>query len=123
MQALLLTREVRKELNNDRRTLCEKVGIEIQSKLDKGDIREAFNTMKGWYKDLGERPPLPSRDEIETTRREYEDLYKKVTPSGDEIEFDMTLFNINDSAPEEEEVVRCLYWIQIIGRQVHRGSK
>ena len=52
---------------------------------------------------------MPSRDEIETTQREYEDLYKKVTPSGDKIEFDMTPFDINDSAPEEEEVVRCLY--------------
>jgi hypothetical protein len=68
-------------LNKDRRNRCEKVGIEIQSRLDKGDIREAFNAMKGWYKDLGERPPLPSQDEIEMTRKEYEDLYKKVNPS------------------------------------------
>jgi hypothetical protein len=56
--------------------------------------------MKGWYKDLGERPPLPSRDEIETTRKEYEDLYKKAILSGDEIEFDITPFDIKDTAPE-----------------------
>ena len=65
--------------------------------------------MKGWYKDFGERLPLPSQDEIKTTQKEYEDLYKKVISSGDKIEFDITLFDINDTAPEKEEVVCGLY--------------
>ena len=38
VQASLLTRKVRKGLNEYRRTRYEKVGIEIQSRLDKGDI-------------------------------------------------------------------------------------
>ena len=38
VQASLLTCKVRKGLNEYRRTRYEKVGIEIQSRLDKGDI-------------------------------------------------------------------------------------
>jgi hypothetical protein len=38
VQASLLTRKVRKGLNEYRRNRYEKVGIEIQSRLDKGDI-------------------------------------------------------------------------------------
>ena len=78
------------------------------SLLEGGKIREAFGTLKGWYRDVGPRPPLPSREEIETTRVEYETLFNEEEPHSPPFPIHTTPFAISDNPPTEEEVVEAL---------------
>jgi hypothetical protein len=80
-----LKREVTRNLHKDRKNRCAAVAATIQSLLHNGRIRDAFTAVKGWYRDLGPRPPLPSRQDLQLTSAEYENLFSQEAPSEDPI--------------------------------------
>ena len=55
-----LGRRLRRSLNQDCRDRTTRVAGEIQSSLALGHPRDAFLALKGWYRDVGPRPCLPS---------------------------------------------------------------
>jgi len=107
-QLRCLKREVARSLHKDRKNRCAAVAATIQSFLHLGKIRDAFNAVKGWYRDLGPRPPLPSREDLQLTCAEYENLFSQETPSEDPIPLHIPQFTIVDEPPLEQEVVQAL---------------
>lgn len=103
-----LKKEVAQSLHKDRKNQCTAVAATIQSFLHLGKIRDAFNSLKGWYRDRGPRPPLPSREDIALTRAEYENLFSQEAPSEDPIPLHIPQFTIDDVPPSENEVVKAL---------------
>ena len=100
-----LGRAIRSSLNKDHKARTARVATVIEQHLTKGDIWEAFGALKGWYRDAGPRPTLPSQEAIDTTRVEYEQLYQRNPPTLPEIPIHINPFSINDTHPLEEEVV------------------
>lgn len=103
-----LGRAIRSSLNKDHKARTARVATVIEQHLTKGDIWEAFGALKGWYRDAGPRPTLPSQEAIDTTRVEYEQLYQRNPPTLPEIPIHINPFSINDTPPSEEEVVEVL---------------
>ena len=108
LQLRSLKRRVRTALKNDRRTRREAAATACQQFLARGEIREAFGAIKGWYRDRGPRSAKPSKEEIAKTRREYVKLYTDETPTSTPLPLHTRQFPINDEPPTEEEIVECL---------------
>ena len=101
-------RQLRGVLRRDRRIRCEKVADTIAVELGRGNIRDAFSALKGWYRADGPRPPLPSREELDLTRAEYNNLYQHQIPTSPPIPIHTNPFAIDDTPPDEYEVIECL---------------
>ena len=80
----------------------------IEQHLTNKEPREAFGALKGWYRSAGPKPTHPSREEINATRVEYQNLFQSVPPSSPEIPIHVTPFQINDEQPSEEEIIEVL---------------
>ena len=74
----VLGKELRISLRRDRQRRVEKVSIEIEERLEKQDIIGAFDILKHWYQKFSGRAVKPTQSDLETTRKTYEDLFKKV---------------------------------------------
>ena len=103
-----LARVIRKALRQDRKARAEAAAESACKLLEEGKIREAFGSIKGWYKDAGPRPSKPSVEEINSTRAEYEKLFTDEEPVGDPIPLHVEAADINDDPPTEMEVVESL---------------
>ena len=99
-----LTRVMRRSICKDRTARAEAAANEACIFLERSEIRNAFGAIKGWYKDVGPRPPKPSREEIDATRAEYEKLYTDTPPVGDPIPILVEAAEIDDDPPTEGEV-------------------
>ena len=62
-------------MNADRKLRAQAAAAAAQAHLEKNEIRKAFGSIKGWYRDAGPRPSKPSKEDIEVTRAEYVELY------------------------------------------------
>ena len=100
-----LKREIRQSLNSDRKQRTVRVADTIASHLAEWETRDAFQALKGWYKSWGPRPVLPSREDIEATRVEYQTLFESRSPDDPPLPLHIPHFHINDGSPSEEEVV------------------
>ena len=104
-----LSRCTQRALRDDRKARAEAAADAACALLNEGKIREAFGAIKGWYRDVGPRPPKPSREEINFTGAEYENLFSEEEPVGDPIPIRVDAVDINDDPPTEEEVVASLF--------------
>ena len=103
-----LARVTRRALRQDRKARAEAAAESACKLLEEGKIREAFGSIKGWYRDAGPRPPKPSSEEINATRAEYEKLFTDEVPVGDPIPIHVEAADIDDDPPTESEVVDSL---------------
>jgi hypothetical protein len=104
-----LKRAVNRALKRDRKARCATVGQKAQSFLEDGKIREAFEALKGWYRDAGPQPTKPSREDLNMlTRSEYANLFAEELPSEGPIHVHAPKFTINDEPPGEDEIVEAL---------------
>ena len=99
-----LGRLIRKGLNADRKARTARVAGVIERHLNNRQPREAFQALKGWYRDAGPRPTLPSREEINVTRIEYQNLFQRSTPVHPLLPIHIDPVHIDDSVPSEEEI-------------------
>ena len=103
-----LSKKVSRSLKQDRKARARRAGMQAQSFLEKGEIREAFGCIKGWYREVGPRPPKPSAEELNLTGSEYANLYAEEAPSEDPIPIHVDSFDIDDDPPSEDEIRRAL---------------
>ena len=103
-----LGRQIRKSLKKDRRNRTTAVAQTIETLLTANEPREAFQALQGWYKDVGPRPTLPSREEIDATRDEFQQLYTAEIPQSPPVPIHVTPFAIADEPPGEEEIIDAL---------------
>ena len=87
-EARRLTRAINASINEDRKRRTEEAGMAIMALLDEetaldkqANAKAAYQILKRWYKHIGDRPPKPSRQDLQTVTAEFADLYTAETPS------------------------------------------
>jgi hypothetical protein len=67
--------EIEAAIKADKQKLTAKVGNLIVTELAKGDVKEVFRHLKGWYRKAMETQAKPCRQTIERQTNEREELY------------------------------------------------
>jgi hypothetical protein len=101
-----LDRQIKTRIHEDRRRRTEEAGeaIEAALKEDGFNQKKAYQILKAWYRHCGDRPPKPSRQDLESTAKEFQDLYKERDPVGEPIPCQVKPYKIPDHPPTEEEI-------------------
>ncbi len=67
--------EISATIKADKRKLIANVGNSIVAELAKGDVKEAFRHLKGWYRKAAETQARPCRQTMEHQTNKREELY------------------------------------------------
>jgi hypothetical protein len=97
-------RRIKQAFNADRVQRVKVAGDAIESALKRKDLTEAWSRLKSWYRQASDRPPKPSRQDLESVTRERIDLYTARPPPGAPIPVLVEPFPIPDSSPTYEEI-------------------
>ena len=71
---------------------------------DPPNPKEAWRRLKGWYKAAVNRALPPARDTLERITAEQVELYSYVPPPGENIPVTVTLADVDNSLPSEDEI-------------------
>jgi uncharacterized protein (DUF433 family) len=107
-----LGRQVRRSLNDDRQAQIDKVADAAQMHLAQNNPRQAYQFLRNWYKTRRIKPPNPTPSEMEDLHAEYQCLYSATPPTQMPIQTYVT-YDIDDSAPKEEEIVKALFKMKL----------
>ena len=72
--------------------------------LDPPLHHDARNRMKGWYWVVVDRAPPPARVTLKRITAERVDLYRYITPTGENIPISVEPFPVEDLVPTEDEI-------------------
>jgi exonuclease III len=104
-----LKKRVRRGLKKDRQVRTDKVAEAIEDLLLDDQVKKAYGTLQGWYKDVSGRAPKPTFRDEAATRTEYEKLFTEEEPPGEPIPIHINIRQeVDDGPPSEEEVVTAL---------------
>ena len=76
--------------------------------LTSGNVKEAWRTLQGWYREAGEKAPKPCYDTMEAQTVEREKLYSRIPPPRDKIPSYVQRPPMNDAHTADEEVRRAV---------------
>ena len=110
-----LKRSIQSSLAEDRKQRTLKVGLEIEDLLAKKDAKGAWARIKSWYRQAGDRPPKPAREDLNRVSSEYRDLYTKVPSPRGNIPVLVAPSNVLDDPPAPEEIAEAV-------RRLRRGK-
>ena len=116
-KARRLSRAITQSIKRDRKARTERAGTAIQAALDgpHGDLQGAYRILQRWYRHNGDRPPKPTRQDLQTTTNEFADLYAITTPPGDPIPVHVQPQPIPDTVPTEDEILDAV-------KRLHNGK-
>ena len=77
-----LGREIKASLAADRRQRVVNAATEVESHLGAGAVKEAWRTLKGWYRLAVDRPPPACHDKMVKQTAERVELYVRAPPLG-----------------------------------------
>eukprot|EP00797_Seminavis_robusta_P003406 Sro1211_g252850.1 Reverse transcriptase (RNA-dependent DNA polymerase) (1066) ;mRNA; f:30706-34100 len=107
-KARQLTREINRLIKRDRKRRTEEAGQRIQSHLEgpTKNLQASYGELKRWYRHLGDRPPKPSRQDLQQIASDFTALYKaeEPTPPGEPIPIHVQPAAIDDSIPTADEI-------------------
>jgi hypothetical protein len=107
----VLGRCIQQSLKADRALRAANVADEVETHLEAGDPKEAWRSIKGWYRSVEDRPPKPNYQWMETLTQEQIDLYTAEPQPGAPIPINVDPFDVNDDIPTDGEIreaVKCL---------------
>merc|ERR1712194_757062 len=99
-----LKRQIAASLKADRIERARKVGETLMGHIHTGDMREAWRSVQGWYKEAGAQQAKKCHDSMEKQTVEREELYARVPPPGDPIPCNVPKTHINDVMPSDSEI-------------------
>jgi hypothetical protein len=70
-----MKRKIKATIKADKQKLTAKVGNSIVAELAKGDVKEAFRHLKGWYRKATETQVRPCQQAMERQTDKWEELY------------------------------------------------
>jgi hypothetical protein len=79
-------------------------GEALMGHLAGGDVKEASQTLRGWYRQSEDKGPKPCYDTLEKQTREREKLDARVPPPGDPIPSNVVRPPMDDSHPADQEL-------------------
>ena len=94
-----MKRKVQAELKANKSWLTAKVGESIVSELSKGNVKEAFRHLKGWYRTALETQSRPCHQTMERQTVERKELYAERAAYGVGFPANGTPFPIADAPP------------------------
>jgi hypothetical protein len=103
-----LGRRIKASLKADRIERARKAGELVMENLSHGNLREAWRTLRGWYRDAGEKTSKPCYDAMETQTAAREGLYGHVPSPGEPIPNNFERPPLRDDEPEDAELRRAV---------------
>jgi len=80
-QARALTRQITRSLKQDRKERVAAAGAEIEVCLENHDLQGAWTIARRWYRFAGDRPSLPTRENMLVLTQTRIDLYRVQPPA------------------------------------------
>jgi hypothetical protein len=77
-----MNRKIGTAIKVDKHKLTPKVGDSIVMERAKGDVKEAFQHLKGWYRKVAEMQARPYRQIMKRQTNEQEELYAEIASYG-----------------------------------------
>ena len=99
-----LGREIKSFLAAERKQRAANAATDIEGHLGAGNVKEAWRTLKGWYRSAEDRPPPACHDTMVKQTAERVDLYTKAPPLGPPLPYNFPSFAISDDLPSDAEV-------------------
>ena len=107
--------QIEKALSQDRRRRAEEAGSVIEGHLIQGRVKEAWRTLKGWYRVSEGKAPRPSLQTMERQTSERVELYARATPTGDPLPINVEPFEVREETPSDGELR------DLVARRIHNG--
>ncbi len=76
---------------------------EVES-LETRDPKEAWRSIKGWYRSVEDHPPKPNYQRMETPSQEQINLYTAEPPPGAPISINVNPLDVNEDIPTDGEI-------------------
>ena len=99
-----LGREIKASLAADCRQRAANAAAEVEGHLGAGDVKEAWRTLKGWYRSAEDRPPPACHDTLVRQMAKRVELYARAPPLGPPLPYNFPSFAIADELPSDAEV-------------------
>ena len=99
-----LGRRIRMTLKEDRRERARRAGEKLILHLGKGEVSEAWGTIRGWHKTVELKAAKPCWRTMEEQTRGREDLYKDQPPPWEPIPRNAEREPPDDSSPTDNEL-------------------
>jgi hypothetical protein len=100
-----LSRRIKRALARDRKQRTITAGKTIEHHLQQGRLQQAWNNLKHWYKHASDRPPKPTRLDLQTISNEYRTLYSQIQPPDEPLNIHIPApYDIDDTIPDEKEI-------------------
>ena len=107
-----LNRQVCAALKHDRSQRATKAAEQIEMSLKAGEPKQAWQALKGWYRQVTGKAPKPCYQCMAKKTTERVELYAKVPPPGAPIPINIEPFEVNDEASGEVELRRVVRGLQ-----------
>ena len=96
-------------LHQDRRRRAARASKYILTQVIARNYHEAYNALRGWYRECGGIPSKPTKGDLHRTRIDFESLYMATPSPGEPIPIHVTPFPVNDDIPSDEEIISALH--------------
>ena len=103
-----LNRQIKAALKADRIKRMRRTGEALMGSLTSDNVKEAWRTLQGWYRDAGETAPKPCYDTMEAQIEERQKIYARIPPLGDKIPSYANRPPTNNDHPADEELRRAV---------------
>jgi hypothetical protein len=102
--ACLIGRQITTGLKGDRATCAVVAAEKIEGHLATGEPKEAWQSLKGWYKAATDRAPKASKMSLAAQTAKRVALNRKAASKGDPIPIDVNKAAILDNIPSDGEL-------------------
>jgi hypothetical protein len=99
-----MKREIEAPIKADKQKMTAKVGDSIVAELAKGDVKEAFRHLKGWYRKATETQARPCQQTMERKTDKREELYAERAACGKAFPTNGLPYAIGNNQPIESKL-------------------
>jgi hypothetical protein len=100
----VIGRQIKAALAKDCKQRAANVEDKIKGLLSAGELKEAWQCLKGWYSMVEDHAPKACHETLVHQTEERIALYSKVRPPGWNIPINVQPFNIPDGIPRNSEI-------------------
>ncbi len=97
-------REIKSSLAADCKQHAANAASTVENHLGNGAVKEAWRTLKGWYRAVEDGPPQACPETMAKQTAEHVELYARAPPMGTPLPFNFPVFEIPDEVPTDEEI-------------------
>ena len=102
-----LGKMIRQSLKKDRMIRLNTTAKIAENCLRQKNVREAYNTIKYWYKEIAQKTTNSTVEDINKVSDEFQELYRRKNIIQPEIPTYVN-FTVDDNIPNEDEIVKAL---------------